>query len=75
MPSHDPSRVSRIFAALGDANRALDIEEAAYPVTRYQLARYRCSAGTTSFDVCCGSPSLAAGVILEANVSNRGPVS
>ena len=38
MPSHDPSRVSRIFAALGDANRALDIEEAAYPVTRYQLA-------------------------------------
>jgi hypothetical protein len=28
---------------LGDAGRALDIEEAAYPVTRYRLAYYRCA--------------------------------
>ena len=39
----EPWRVAHVYAALGDANRALDLEEAAYPVTRYQLAHYRCS--------------------------------
>jgi DNA-binding SARP family transcriptional activator/TolB-like protein len=39
----EPWRVAPIYAALGDADRALELEEAAYPVTRYRLAYYRCS--------------------------------
>jgi DNA-binding SARP family transcriptional activator/TolB-like protein len=32
-----------VYAALGDAGRALEIQEAAYPVIRYRLAHFRCS--------------------------------
>jgi DNA-binding SARP family transcriptional activator/TolB-like protein len=39
----EPRRVANVYAALGDVDRALEIEEAAYPVTRYELALYRCS--------------------------------
>ena len=39
----EPWRVANVYAALGDASRALDLEEAAYPRMRYRLAHYRCS--------------------------------
>jgi tetratricopeptide (TPR) repeat protein len=39
----EPWRVAPIYAALGNADRALELEEAAYPATRYRLAYYRCS--------------------------------
>jgi DNA-binding SARP family transcriptional activator/TolB-like protein len=38
----DPRRVSAVYAALGDPGRALEIEEAELPVTRWGLAHYRC---------------------------------
>ena len=43
MVRREPWRVAPVYAALGDADRALDIEEAAYPVTRYELASYQCT--------------------------------
>jgi len=39
-----PWLLSDVYAALGDAGRALEIEEAAFPVIRYGLAHYRCEA-------------------------------
>jgi DNA-binding SARP family transcriptional activator/TolB-like protein len=39
----EPWRAAPIYAALGDVGRALEIEEAAFPVQRYRLADYRCS--------------------------------
>jgi tetratricopeptide (TPR) repeat protein len=39
----EPWRVANVYAALGDADRALELEEASYPETRYRLAHYRCS--------------------------------
>jgi DNA-binding SARP family transcriptional activator/TolB-like protein len=39
----EPWRVANVYAALGNVDRALELEEAAYPVTRYRLAHYRCS--------------------------------
>ena len=38
----EPWRLSDVYAALGDAGRALEIEEAAFPAARYGLAYYRC---------------------------------
>jgi tetratricopeptide (TPR) repeat protein len=40
--SREPWRVAEVYAALGEAGRALEIEQA-LPIFRYELAQYRCS--------------------------------
>jgi hypothetical protein len=41
--TREPWVLAPVYAALGDAGRALEIQEAAYPVIRYRLAHFRCS--------------------------------